>query len=275
MKTTKTQCLLICLAILASALAWNGTTNAQTEQDVVKVTLGSWCPYSCDPETEGGKIGFLPDMILSILQQHGLPTQTMLMPYSRIIYELREGKWHIAPGMAKPNAPDFIFTAEPVVYNSYHFFVKQGTPWRFEAPEALDSLSSLGLIQDYSYDAMGNFMAEFMQANPDKLDWITGNEPLARNLKKLLAGRVEAIIADRWTAAYQIEKLGMTGQIIEAGKIGSNYPIYIGFSPVHPRSSEYAELINEGIQHLKTSGAMQEWLEKYHLTAEIFAPPAP
>jgi polar amino acid transport system substrate-binding protein len=120
MKSVKMSKRIIILLILVTDL-WAGTA-AHAGENTVKITMDDWCPYVCNPDTEGGKLGYITDIIILILREKGFRIETRLMPYSRSLYELEKGGWNISPGMGKPNAPDFIFSARPVVFNTFPRF---------------------------------------------------------------------------------------------------------------------------------------------------------
>jgi ABC-type amino acid transport substrate-binding protein len=49
-----------------------------------------------------------------------------------------------------------------------------------------------------------------------------------------------------------------------------NIYIYIGYSPAHPSSPRYAEIIDKGIRKLITSGEIQFFLKKYGLKEAVY-----
>ncbi len=52
------------------------------EKPLLKIALGDWCPYSCNPEKEGGKIGYIAEILTLVFERAGFEVQARSMSFS-------------------------------------------------------------------------------------------------------------------------------------------------------------------------------------------------
>jgi len=240
-----------------------GVGSIWAEGPTLKIALGDWCPYSCDPAKEDGKIGYIPEILMIVFQQAGFKVETQLMPFTRILKSVQNGSFTVVPGMVKKNAPDLVFPETPIGLSTYIFYVAKGSSWRYQGFESLTKLQRLGLIQNYSYEVLDPDIARFLKAPPAKNDYITGVKPLERNFMKLLFERVDTVPEDQWVVIYTLNKKNSRDKVDEAGTIGNPVPVYVGFSPAIPQSQEYARMLDEGVTELRKTGELHTILNRY------------
>ncbi len=92
-----------------------------------------------------------------------------------------------------------------------------------------------------------------------------GMNPLEKNIKMLLSGRIDAVIATEPVFWYFANRMDIKDQIKVSGVAVKPEKAYIAFSPVIPQSKEYAKILSNGVAKLRKSGELEQILIKYGL----------
>lgn len=235
------------------------------EDRVLKIARDDWCPYSCDPEFEGGKEGYISDILKAVFGADGFRIESQQMPYSRLLNEVRVGRYNVLTGMYKIDSEDYVFPVKALGASKYSFYVLKGNEWRYDGPDSLLELSDIGLVQDYAYDQLSPDIASFEREYADRCAYITGQLPVERNFRKLLSGRLDAVLSDRTVAQYVIKKLGASGNVVEVSTPWPANPVYAAFSASFPSAKQLARQLVTGTELLRQSGALDRILERYNL----------
>jgi polar amino acid transport system substrate-binding protein len=93
-----------------------------------------------------------------------------------------------------------------------------------------------------------------------------GERPLERNIRMLLAGRVELVLEVAPVFAARAAGMGVQEQVRELDRVGVPDPIYIACSAARASSPAYLKLLDEGIRALRASGELQRILDRYGMT---------
>jgi polar amino acid transport system substrate-binding protein len=101
--------------------------------------------------------------------------------------------------------------------------------------------------------------------NDQRVQYVSGIDPLYQNIKKLLAGRFDTLIAGENVMTYKIKQMGVVGEVINVGVTDISANLYLAFSPVNNESAKYAEIFSNGIRVLKKSGKLDQILDRYEL----------
>ncbi|MCP4722513.1 MAG: amino acid ABC transporter substrate-binding protein, partial [Desulfobacteraceae bacterium] len=96
-----------------------------------------------------------------------------------------------------------------------------------------------------------------------KIDILGGDDPLKKNILKLKAKRIDVLIEAKAVFDHTVKAMGMADLFRPAGSDGEADPVYIAFSPKHPKSKEYAKMLSDGIEELRQSGELAKILAKY------------
>lgn len=251
---------LVVLLLLLSSVA-----GISSEARVLKIALDDWCPYSCNPELEGGKEGYIADILSAVFSANGFRIESQQMTYSRLLDEVREGRYSVLTAMLKIDGGDYVFPSKPQGISRYSFYTLKGLGWRYDGLDSLFQLSSLVLVQDYAYNQLSVAMGTFVRKCAGRCEYISGQIPVERNFRKLLGGRIEAVLSDRFVAQYVIAKLGASGDIVEVGTPWQAVHVYAAFSAAIPSSEYLAHALVEGTEVLRQSGELDRILKKYNL----------
>jgi polar amino acid transport system substrate-binding protein len=122
----------------------------------------------------------------------------------------------------------------------------------------------IGAIRGYEY---GGRLTEQIHAygeDPTRVQLLAGDDALEKNLRKLVAGRVDLVPEDSNRLHLVIRDLGLA-DAIEILHEDEPDLHYIAFSPANPKSPAYASILNEGVARLRASGRLRAILDRYGL----------
>ncbi len=241
------------LFLLLSSLANAG--------QVITFRSDNWMPMNGDPSAD--KPGFLVELARAIYEPEGIKVDYAVMPYERSIQQVRAGKADCLMGAYRTDAPDFIFPHRPWAYDHSMFYVRSDDPWRYEGN--LNSLldRNVGMILGYTF---GDEFEVFVEPHKGKqFQYMGGQSPLLNNIRKLISGRLDTILEGQATIEWQQKQLAAQKKIIPAGELYPPEPLYIACGPKHIRSQRFVNLADKRILLLRSSGKLQELLDRYGL----------
>ncbi len=231
--------------------------------DVITIRADEWFPYNGHPKADLPGYGI--EITREIFEKKGHSIEYRTINWARAVKMTMAGQYNGVIGAATGDIPQAIFPEEPIGNSLNVYFVKKDSKWKYEGFDSLKTVS-LGIIKGYSY---GEAIDTYIQtvSDPIQVQVVTGDTPLNLNIKKLLAGRIDVIVEDQNVFQAKVIEMKVADQIRLAG-IG-NYDklhnLYVAFSPKDPKSEEYARIFDKGIRKLRTSGRLQEILDKYGL----------
>lgn len=233
-------------------------TNSAPAAEII-IVADEWPPY-CGKA--GSKFpGYGVEIAKKVFESAGHTFKYLNIPWTRAIIETRAGKYTAIIGAYKEEAPDFIFPEEEFGVSRYAFYGKRGSLWKYDEIESLQS-KKIGLIKGYSY---GKELNEYFEKNAQRVQYVSGDDPLYQNIMKLLVGRFDTLIAGENVMTYKIKEMGVVGEVINVGITDISGNLYVAFSPTNKTSIKYAKIFSEGIRNLKTSGGLDQILDRYGL----------
>jgi polar amino acid transport system substrate-binding protein len=238
---------------------------AAAKAEVVTIVADQWCPYNCEPNSK--HLGLMIEIAKQAFAKHNIEIKYSTMPWTRAIEETRQNKHTAIVGASKQDAPDFIFPKIPQGQMSNTFYVKKDTKWRYTGIKSLPQIS-LGVIADYSYsDELDEYIAKHNKM-PKYVQSLSGDNALEANVKKLLAGRVGAIIEGKYVMSDYLSQHSLIGKLEEAGTLPytANDNLYIAFSPKEPKAKIYAEILAKETEIMRKNGELKKILAHYHVS---------
>lgn len=244
--------------VLAGSMAWLTTASAQ---QVVTVAADSWYPFNGEPGD--AKPGYVVEILKSVFEKNGAKVEYTVLPWKRAVADVEQGKIAGVIGAMKSDTPDFTFPEETIGLNDVSFFVKQGSPWKFEGIDSLKG-KRLGVCNGYSYNEK---LDAYIKANLGAaVDEASGDAPIIQNIKKLNAGRIDTCVEVATVFWANVEKAGLKKEdFVQVGTDGTPNPMYVSFSPKKEESKKLAAQFSEGIKALRSSGDLAKIMEKYGL----------
>jgi polar amino acid transport system substrate-binding protein len=182
--------------------------------------------------------------------------------WARCVEDARAGRFTGIIGAIPSDAPDFTFPKLPIGLSGDAYAVRKGEDFKFDGAESLKG-RVLGVIRSYSFSGpIGAYIAA--HATDGKVEFVSGDGALVKNLDKLVAGRVDVVLDDRNVMLNSIRELGLKDRLRVVD--GSNItPVYIAFSPKAPDPAKLAEILDAGIKRLRASGRLAQILARYDL----------
>lgn len=245
-----------CACILLVAMAV--TCFAET----ITMVADEWPPYNA--AANSNEEGYMVDIAREVFEEKGIEVQYMTMPWKRALAETRKGAYTAVIGGSKTDSAGFVFPEEELACTKIAFYVKKGNTWKFKDIESIRQIR-LGATAGYDYRRWLNDYIKANSRNPNKVQILTGDVPLQRNLNKLLLDRIDVVVDNEAAILWEAKRLGITHEIEPAGYGDEISFCYIAFSPNIARSPVYAQILSDGIAKLRESGKMQDILDKYGL----------
>lgn len=250
LKTVSTLTVLtICLLFVAG----------KNQQKTIVLVADEWCPYNCLPESD--KPGYVIEIAKKIFEPLGYEVIYETTSWNRAIDGARKGVFDGIIGAEQIEAPDFVFPESEMGLTVNCFYVSNSSQWQYTGLKSLENIT-IGVIDNYTY---GNLYTNYIESNLNnfnKVQILTGHDALSRNIKKLVAGRIDATIEDRNVINHYLNNNQLA--IKEAGVLSSE-KIYLAFSPVGEKSIEYALIFDAGITKMRNSGELSSILAKYNI----------
>ncbi|MCB0325573.1 MAG: transporter substrate-binding domain-containing protein [Bdellovibrionales bacterium] len=228
-------------------------------KDEVVVVGDVWCPYNCE------ETAIMPGILIEAarealaLQHKRLIYRTL--PWSRALEQARLGAVHGIVGVYRSDAPDFHFPATPLSEIRNGFFILRGNRWLYNGLASLESVR-LGAIQDYGYSQSIDRYIERHRRDRSKVQVISGDNALQRNLQKLLRNRIDVVVEDPAVMNHLLAREGLVDRVVMVG-LEPGDSIYVAFSPSHPDGELLANELDKGLKELQNSGRLAQIIRRY------------
>jgi polar amino acid transport system substrate-binding protein len=228
--------------------------------ETITIVADEWPPFNIVPDKQPE--GYMVDVVREVFGAVGIKVEYKIVPWNRAKDSTLKGDYTAVIGASKKSAPNLVFPKEELICNKISFWVKKGSKWRYISPTSLDTVS-LGLIEGYDYRKTLNDYVKQHRKNYGRIQFVSGTNPLEMNIRKLIAGRIGALVDNEPVVRYTSRQMGVSEKIEMAGSGNEVTCGYIAFSPANPRSKEYARILSEGIVKLRKSGRLEEILAVY------------
>lgn len=223
----------------------------------IHIASDVWCPYICDDQP-----GYLVEIVQRAFETQGEQVIFVPMPYNRALKEAQAGNIDAVLAISKNVAVEHsLFTGETVVGEvSNDFFIVSSSSWVYEKLSDL-SLHSIAVIKGYDY---GEVLAHYL-LNHQQVYWAVGEKPLSMNIIRMLRGRHQIIIGNRYVIQYTARQLKLLEKIKYAGSMSEKIDLYVGFSLNQQAKSRQFDL---GVKALKATNEYQKILDKYQISSD-------
>lgn len=235
-----------------------GTIRNEYFRTIV-VGADEWCPYNCEPGHEAP--GYVIELLQRIFTDSGFSVEYVVKPWKRVLHEVRMGYMDAAVGAITVEAPDLVYPDAECGFTRTGLY-RANPSWTYTGPKSLAGLV-FGTAQGYSYgEALDGLIAEGLLQTEAR----SGEAPLETNIRMLLRGRIDGLLADKGVLTYAATKIGVADQLYFGGTPDPGTPVHVAFSPISNKSGKYAEIFSAGIRKLRRSGELDAILAKYRLT---------
>ncbi len=236
--------------------------SATAQADTIRIRADEWYPMNGDPLSDTP--GYMIDLAKAIFEPHGHKVHYLVMPWKRAIAETRAGNSDCVVGAIKNEAPDFLYPKDHWGIDQAAIYVFAKESWRYDGKFSSLLTRKTGVILGYFY---GEALDQFFKDNPgNSFKFVSADQPLKQNIRKLLSGRLNGIIENIPVMDAQLKQLSMSEEIVFAGNVGKRMLLYIACSPNNINSKTYIGLIDQAMPEVRRSGELQEILNPYGLT---------
>jgi polar amino acid transport system substrate-binding protein len=229
--------------------------------DTITIRADEWCPYTCDPRSDHP--GYLIEIAKRVFEAEGHRVDYKLLPWPRAVSEVKRGVFDAIAGGGRKDTPDFVFT-RPMGEAVTVIASRKGAGFKYKGPESFGNVRLGAPAGVVSWGAGIDEYIAAHQDDPGRIDLSAGEDAYEVNLKKLLAGRVDAIVDDGNVLHWLADELGVAGQI-ETVPVLREPDVYVAFAPGKAKSSAYAAMLDAGVRHLRETGELAEIMTRYGL----------
>lgn len=236
--------LFLLLALILATPAWAGSVRLATLE---------WAPYISKTQPGGG---FVAEVVREAFKRQGQAVEYAFMPWARVVAVAKAGDvaGYLPEYYAKQLERHFLFS-EPLPAGPLGFFKlkSRAISWK-----TLDDLKPyrIGVVSGYVNTS------EFDARKDLKIDAVA--EDLL-NLRKLLAGRIDLMLADKYVGLYLAKKeIPQDADKIEfMSPALENKELFVCFPKDRPGSRALRDAFNQGLRAMKADGALQAIMKRY------------
>lgn len=242
--------ILIMISLLITKIAFSESIN---------IAFNIWCPWMCD---NFEKPGLTIELVENIFKTEGINVEFQKASWSIAINEVREGRIKGILAPAKIEAPDFIFSSEPVAYQQMCFYVKKSSKWSFKNIDSIKNMS-LAIVQGANYPGMMDYFNKTHLSKNVKVNQISAEDVFNVGFKLLTNNECDSFVIDSITADNYLKSNYYTDQFKKVGCLKTEN-LYFALSPKDKeKSMRLIKIFNSNFLSIKLTDAYQKLYDKY------------
>ncbi len=241
------------LILALSVGFWSSLAVAAGEQ--VKLRADMWCPYNCSP-TDKDRPGFLVEVAQAAFKDYQVDYQ--LQPWSRALHDAERGVIDGVIGASEGELKDGLYPKKALGMQRTCVYTSAKSSLVYSSAKDLEK-SKVAVILDYVYaDAIN----DFIKTHKSNIDAIGGDNALELNIKKVEAGRADALVEDQNVMNFQMQKLGKNLRLAGCEKPNG---LYLAFGSKGPKSKKLLEILDQWTIKAEKSGELSALKKKYSM----------
>ncbi|EAT11321.1 transporter substrate-binding domain-containing protein [Bermanella marisrubri] len=229
------------------------------EADTLSIRADPWFPMNGQPAAD--KPGYMIELAKAVFEPKGIKVDYQIMPWSRSIDLVREGRFDCVVGAYKSDTRDFIFPEQHWGLDRPQFFIAEEDNWRFNGDLSDLANRKVGIIADYFYEEA--FDAYAQDHKGLNFQFMTGSDPLKKNIEKFLARRIDTVLESQLVMKAKLKQMGLVGYLKSAGNLIPPVAMYIACSPALESSKQYVKWVDETTKAMKQDGRLERLLDRY------------
>lgn len=254
------RALLFITAVLFSTL---GAATALARSTVLRIGADPWCPYNC--EQDAIHKGYLVDIAVAVFGSKGYRVEYQNLPWTRALIMVQSGELDAAVGVVQGNKGDLIVNRESLGKDETVLITRKGEGFTYSGPQSLRN-KQLGVIADYTYDNNGE-LDQYINlrtiTQPGSISVLHHKHALNSLFAMLLKKRIDIFPENQYVALNKARELTQT-DLIEIVPTGASDDVHFGFRD-DPEGRKLADLLDQGVKELKSTGKFAEILSHYGL----------
>ncbi|MBR9706422.1 amino acid ABC transporter substrate-binding protein [Candidatus Pacearchaeota archaeon] len=236
----------------------NQETESQEIKDIkletnkIIIASGEWSPYVSENLLQEGVVSRI---VRESFELKGFEVEYVYLPWARSMEEAKIGKYHgTFPWIKTTEREESFYYSVPIAYQKNVFFHRKDTDFNWATLQDLKNLT-IGANSDYSY---GEEVTQEINNGTLTVEYIVDDKA---NIKKLLAKRVDIVIADLDATSAIIKKLTEQEQeqITYHPRDITQDPLYLLLTKSITENKETMEIFNSGFKRLQESGKIEQY----------------
>jgi len=233
------------------------TSHVIAFADTLSVVTLHYPPYCY--EENGEVVGFSADLLKEVFRRMDIPMQIKVLPWKRALKMVKDGRADAVFLAFKTEEreqfadfPEEMFIAEPT-----SLFVKKGSKitWNGE----LGSLNKYKVGRPLGYSSG----TEFDNAvKSGVIPYIDGAGSPQITIRKLIKGRIDILVANRYLILDELKKMKKVGEIKELKPVINEDPSYLAFSKKRDMRKIIEKYV-EVIRGMKNDGSYQRIIDDF------------
>jgi polar amino acid transport system substrate-binding protein len=223
----------------------------------LKLVASPWPPY-VGPGLH--KNGVAMHLVTEGLRRAGYESSVTLETWPRDLEDAKRGRYDvIAAVWYSEQRTEFLTFSEPYVINAAHFFKRRDTQHTFKTLADLAGLK-IGVVEGYAYGESFYMASDFKRVS---------HGTVLENLRSLVAGNLDLILADTRVAFYELN-VNIPSGIQKVSMLDIPYAtkgLRIGVSKQHPDHEKIIGNFNAAIAAMKEDGSYAEILASHRVSA--------
>lgn len=239
---------------------------AQAAAQKILVVGESFPPFEYKNE-KGDVVGIDVDISKVIFKKLGVDVEYNIQPWARAWSMIEEGKADAVFTTSRKDKrkPFLYYPTEDMWKSEFVFFVKKGSSIADGGYAAVTG-KSIGVVRGNSYH--DTFWAAFPYTDAEKTKLhgdLKPSKDLASNFRKLAAGRIDVVIADRTVGLATAKQEGLLDKVSAQSTVlfGKGYPMPFAKKSTYAGIEELSKKFEAELIALKASGEYQKIMDKW------------
>ncbi|KAB8044612.1 transporter substrate-binding domain-containing protein [Janthinobacterium aquaticum] len=171
--------------------------------------------------------GPMVELVARVFERMGQPVQLEIVPLARALLQMETGSADAMFTVKKTpeRMAAYLFSSEPILQQDYVFFTLRDTPLPFRGDLAALAGTSIGVVGGTSYGP--RFDAAVKQGQLRRLEVSSSHES---SFRKLLAGRMQALICSRVVGLAILQQLQAEARVKVSGPVVDTTQSYLMFN---------------------------------------------
>jgi polar amino acid transport system substrate-binding protein len=240
-------------AVALAMLAAQHTADAAT----IRLLTGNYPPFEY---MENGEVkGLAVELLKEAFHRCHRDVTFNVLPWARALAETQQGRADaIFTAIKTPEREKVLrFSSEPLVAMNSALYTRKGTGIRYRGDLSELAGYRLGMVIGTSHGAQFD-----MALRAGVLKYVDTTNDTEPNIRKLLAGRIDLVVADRYVVTYYARANGWQDQLIELSPVLHSSFGYLAFSK-NPALEPVRNEVDAALAAMKKDGSYQRILSRY------------
>jgi polar amino acid transport system substrate-binding protein len=241
------------LVVVVLLFLFSGSCFAQSLEFV---TL-QYPPYEF--EDNGELKGIALEIVENAFERMNKPISIRLLPWAKAVRHIKKGKADaIFTAFKNPDRESFAdFSREVLVHQTVSLFVRADSNITFDGDLKKLSSSTFGVVRKVSY---GKIFDDALKKK--QIKQIVVSETGEENMQKLLEGRFDILVSNRFGALHILNQMDKIDEVRELKPELESVPSYIAFSKKRNLSS-LRDQFDAVLKEMKRDGTYNRIIESY------------